>query len=195
MRDVRFVKAGVARALRTLRAAASPAPDDRSCRSRRKWWGCGLRRRPGPPASSRGGDRPLGPGRSGVGAHEPGRVDDRRDARRELEDEPDGGALLGRADRRAGGCGAVSLSKEVGGVVSWRGARCGASVSSRAAVGRWSRRPPWRNSRLPRPRLVLLEPSLPEPRQRRRVEHPPPRNAPECAASPAGRMHVRRFAI
>ena len=43
-------------------------------------------------------------------AHEPGRVDDRRDARRELEDEPDGGALLGRGDRRTRGRGAVPLS-------------------------------------------------------------------------------------
>ena len=42
---------------------------------------------------------PLGKGRAGVGAHEPGSVDHRRDARRELEDEPDGGALLGRGDR------------------------------------------------------------------------------------------------
>ena len=56
-KDVRFVKGGVARAIRTLRAAASPAP-------------------------------------------EPGRVDHRRDAR-ELEDEPDGRALLGRGARRA----------------------------------------------------------------------------------------------
>ena len=31
-----------------------------------------------------------------------------------LEDEPDGRALLGRADRRAAACGAVSLSKVVG---------------------------------------------------------------------------------
>ena len=39
------------------------------------------------------------------------RVDDRRDARRELEDEPDGGALLGRRDRRTRGRGAVPLSR------------------------------------------------------------------------------------
>ena len=51
----------------------------------------------------RAGDRPLGAGRAGVGAHEPGRVDHRRDAGRELEDEPDGGALLGRCRRRARG--------------------------------------------------------------------------------------------
>ncbi len=37
----------------------------------------------------------------GVGAHEPGRVDHRRHARRQLEDEPDGRALLRLRDRRA----------------------------------------------------------------------------------------------
>ena len=45
------------------------------------------------------GDRALGAGRAGVGAHEPGRVDHRRDARRQLEDEPDGRALLRRGNR------------------------------------------------------------------------------------------------
>ena len=42
-----------------------------------------------------------GPRRAGIGAHEPVRVDHRRDAHRELVDEP--GALLGRgaiAERR-----------------------------------------------------------------------------------------------
>ena len=42
----------------------------RRARSRRRWWGCSSRRRRGPPASS--SDRPLGKGRAGVGAHEPG---------------------------------------------------------------------------------------------------------------------------
>ena len=42
--------------------------------------------------------------------HEPGGVDDRRDARRELEDEPDGGALQRRGARRTRGCRTVSLS-------------------------------------------------------------------------------------
>ena len=55
--------------------------------------------RSSPGRRRRAGDRPLGARRAGVGAHEPGRVNDRRDARRELEDEPDGGALLGRGDR------------------------------------------------------------------------------------------------
>ena len=40
MKDVRFVKGGAGRA-RTLRAAANPAADRASCRSRRRWWGCG----------------------------------------------------------------------------------------------------------------------------------------------------------
>ena len=74
----------------------------KSYRSRRRWWGCGLR------AAARAAgverrNRPLGAGRTGVGADEPAGVDHRRDARRELEDEPDGRALLGRGDRRAGG--------------------------------------------------------------------------------------------
>ena len=52
-----------------------------------------------------------GAGRAGVGADEPRRVDHRRDARRELEDEPDGRALLGRGDCRTRGCGAVPLNR------------------------------------------------------------------------------------
>ena len=108
-RDVRFVKGGVARALRTLRAAASPAPEDRVVPLSPKM--VGLRFQAAAPGRRRrAGDRPLGAGRAGVGAHEPGRVNDRRDARRELEDEPDGGALLGRRDRRTRGRGAVPLS-------------------------------------------------------------------------------------
>ena len=107
--DVRFVKGGVARAIRTLRAAANPAPSDRVAPLSPKMVGlrfqaAALGRR------RRAGDRPLGAGGAGVGAHEPGRVDHRRDARRELEDEPDGGALLGRGDRRARGCRAVSVT-------------------------------------------------------------------------------------
>ena len=107
--DVRFVKGGVARALRTLRAAASPAPEDRVVPLSPKM--VGLRFQAA--ARAAGVERVtahLGAGRAGVGAHEPGRVNDRRDARRELEDEPDGGALLGRRDRRTRGRGAVPLS-------------------------------------------------------------------------------------
>ena len=63
------------------------------------------------------------------------RVDHRRDARRELEDKPDGGALLGRADRSRS---ADDLTK-----TPRRG---------RAVPGWSSRRPPGRNSRVrPRP--------------------------------------------
>ena len=51
------------------------------------------------------GDCPFRAGRARVGAHESGRVDHRRDAGRELEDQPDGGALLCRGDggTRCGG--------------------------------------------------------------------------------------------
>ena len=48
-KGVRFVKGGVARALRTLRAVASPAPEDRVVPL---WWGCGSVQQPAPPASS-----------------------------------------------------------------------------------------------------------------------------------------------
>ena len=44
--DVRFVKGGVARAIRTLRAAANPGPTDRVAPLSPKMWGCGSRRRP-----------------------------------------------------------------------------------------------------------------------------------------------------
>ena len=47
------------------------------------------------------GLRALRTGRAGVRADEPGRVDHRRDAGRELEDQPHGGALLRRCDCRA----------------------------------------------------------------------------------------------
>ena len=93
-RDVRFVKDGVARALRTLRAATNPQPggrvvaalaaDDRAAVCRRRQG-----RRPRPPR-----DRPLRTGRPGERAHQPWRLDRRRDARRQLEDLEDGGALL-----------------------------------------------------------------------------------------------------
>ena len=112
--DVRFVKGGVARAIWTLRAAANPAQADRVVPLSPKMVGlrfqaAALGRR------RRAGDRPLGTGGAGVGVDEPGRVDHRRDARRELEDEPDGGALLGRCDRRTRGCGTVPLTLPRGG--------------------------------------------------------------------------------
>ena len=62
--DVRFVKDGVARALRTLRAATNP---------------------------------------------EPGRVDHRRDARRQLENQPHGGALLCRRNRGTRCCRTIPI--------------------------------------------------------------------------------------
>ena len=90
MNDVRFVKDGVARALRTLRAATSPEPGD-----------CALR-------TCRVGD----------GAHEPGCVDHRRDACRQLEDQPHGCPLLCRGNcrtwsRRALPCRSPSLLSHI----------------------------------------------------------------------------------
>ena len=97
--DVRFVKGGVARAIRTLREAMMPKPGDRGRAALAADGGVavhgrGRGRRPRPP-----GDRALGPGRPGVGAHQPRRVDYRRDARRKLENLENGGTLLGRRDR------------------------------------------------------------------------------------------------
>ena len=109
--DVRFVKSGVARAIRTLRAAASPASADRVAPLSPKMVGLRFQAAARPGRRRRARDRPLRARRAGVGAHEPGRVDHRRDARRELEDEPDGRALLGRCNRRARGCGAVPLKQ------------------------------------------------------------------------------------
>ena len=97
--DVRFVKGGVARALCTLRASTSPEPGDRvmplspqmiGLRFTAAGAGC-WRREPG--------HRAFGARRVGVGADEPGRVDHRRDARRQLENQPHGGALLCRRNR------------------------------------------------------------------------------------------------
>ena len=73
--DVRFVKDGVARALRTLRAATSPEPGDRvvpvvGADDRVTVHGGGAGRRYREP-----GHRALWTCRTGVGAHEPRRVD------------------------------------------------------------------------------------------------------------------------
>ena len=97
--DVRFVKDGVARALRTLRAATTPEPGYRVVPLSAQM--IGLRFTAAAQAAGRRepGHRALGAGRAGVGADEPGCVDHRRDARRELEDLTDGGALLRRGDR------------------------------------------------------------------------------------------------
>ena len=107
-RDVRFVKADVAVAVRTLRAVASPGPEDRVVPLSPQM--VGLRFQAAARVGRRrAGERPLGACRSGVGADASRRVDDRCDAGRELEDEPDGGALLVRGDGRARGGGAVPL--------------------------------------------------------------------------------------
>ena len=108
--DVRFVKGGVARAIRTLRAAATPGPADRVAPLSPKMVGLRFQ------AAARAAGvehvtAPLRPRRAGVGTHEPGGVDHRRDAGRELEDEPDGGALQRRGDGRARGRGAVPLKQ------------------------------------------------------------------------------------
>ena len=69
--DVRFVKGDVARALHTLRSAASPSPEDQVVAALAADGGAAI---PGGVAvrRRRAGDRPLGPGRAGVGADEPG---------------------------------------------------------------------------------------------------------------------------
>ena len=90
--DVRFVKGGVARAIRTLRAAASPAPTDRVVPLSPKM--VGLRFQAA--ARAAGVEHvTVHSGRVGLASEltSRGGVDHRRDARRELEDEPDGGAL------------------------------------------------------------------------------------------------------
>ena len=97
--DVRFVKDGVARPPDTARHDESGAERPRGAV-------VGADRRVA--VHSRGAGRrnrepdngPLGAGRVGVGTHEPGRIDHRRDARRELENLADGGPLLCRGDCR-----------------------------------------------------------------------------------------------
>ena len=73
--DVRFVTDGVARAIRTLRAATSPEAGDRvgavvGADGRVAAYGCGAGRR-----CLVSDDRTLGPGRLGVGIDESWRVD------------------------------------------------------------------------------------------------------------------------
>ena len=110
--DVRFVKGGVARAIpdaarghgaeaRRPGRAAVVADGGVAVHGRSR----GRRRRPP-------GDRALGTGRAGVGADQPGRVDHRRHARRQLEDLEDGRALLGRGDHRARRRGTLPVAAE-----------------------------------------------------------------------------------
>ena len=108
-RDVRFVKGDVAGDVRTLRAAASSGPEDRVVPLSPQMVGLRFQ------ASARAaGVEPVTAhsGRVGLATEltSRGGVDDRRDAGRELEDEPNGGALLGRGDGRARGGGAVPLN-------------------------------------------------------------------------------------
>ncbi|MCY4637484.1 MAG: hypothetical protein OXG04_23800 [Acidobacteria bacterium] len=103
--DVRFVKDGAARTVRTLRAATSPDPGDRLVPLSAQMIGLRFTAT----AQTAGVESRVtahsGEGWVGVGTHEPGRVDHGRDACRELEDQPDGGALFCRGDRgtRRGG--------------------------------------------------------------------------------------------
>ena len=101
VKDVRFVKGGVARAIRTLREAMTPKPDDRVVPLSPADGGVAVHGRSRGRRRRAPDDRALGTGRAGVGADQPGSVDHRRHARRHLEDEPDGRALLRRGDRRA----------------------------------------------------------------------------------------------
>ena len=99
LNDVRFVKDGVARALRTLRAATSPELGDRVVPLSAQMVGFAVHGNGGGRRRREPSDCALRAGRAGVGAHEPGRVDHRRDARRELEDPKDGRTLQRRRDR------------------------------------------------------------------------------------------------
>ena len=151
--DVRFVKDGVARALRTLRGTTSPEPgervvplfsaDDRVAVHDR---GAGRRRRV--PS-----DRALGTGRLGERVDEPGRIDHRRDARRKLEDQPHGGALLRRGDRGTRRCCTLPVAAYKGPARGWdlptpptpHGRSAAKPVAGRGAAGRKkSRRHPAR---------------------------------------------------
>ena len=95
-RDVRFVKGAVARALQTLRSASSPAPEDRVVPLSPQMVGLRFQ------AAARAGDRSLGKGGAGVGADDPGRVDDRRWGGRGQDTLVDEGAgSVGRWEARA----------------------------------------------------------------------------------------------
>ena len=118
--DVRFVKDGVARALRTLRAVISPEPGDRVVPLSAQM--IGLRFTAAAQAAGVETRVTAHSGRvgAGVGADEPWRVDHRRDAGRELEDLSDGGTLLRRRDRRAWRCSTVPVVL----IETGRGGRC-----------------------------------------------------------------------
>ncbi len=105
-RDVRFVKDGVARALRTLRTAAGPVPEDQVVPLSPQM--VGLRFAAAARAAGVEAQVTAHSGRVGLASELTSRGASTTDVMLAgLEDEPAGGALLGRADRRAGGCGAV----------------------------------------------------------------------------------------
>ena len=97
------------RALRTLLAATSPEPGDRVVPLSAQMVGLRFTAAAQAAGVESRVDRALGTGRTGVGADESRRVDRRRDARRELEDQPHGGALFCRSDRGTRCCRTVPL--------------------------------------------------------------------------------------
>ena len=107
--DVRFVKNGVARAIRTLRAVTSQAPADRVVPLSAQMIGL----RFAAAATAAGLDRRVTAhsGRVGLASELTSRrgVDDRRDARRQLEDLENGGPLRRRCDRRTRRRGPLSV--------------------------------------------------------------------------------------
>ena len=115
--DVRFVKDGVARALRTQRVATGPEPGDRVVPLSAQM--VGLRFTAAAQAAGVESRVTAHSGRVGVGVNQPGRVDHGRDARRQLEDQPHGGVLLSRCDR---------------------GTRCCRTVPVNGSLRAWSRR-------------------------------------------------------
>ena len=107
-RDVRFVKADVAVAVRTLRAAASPGPEDRVVPLSPQMVGLRFQA-----AARAAGVEPVTAhsGRVGLASELTRRGASTTDVMLagNWEDEPNGGALLVRGDGRARGGGAVSL--------------------------------------------------------------------------------------
>ena len=98
MNDVRFVKDGVARAIRTLRTATSPEPGDRVVPLSAQM--VGLRFTVAAQVAGVESRVTAHSRRVGIGTHEPGRIDHGRDARRRLENLADGGPLFCRGDCR-----------------------------------------------------------------------------------------------
>ena len=98
MRGVRFVKGGVARAIRTLRAAANPAPAARVVPLSPKMVGAAV---PGGGEGRRHRAVTAHSGRVGLASELTSRGASTTDVMLagNWKDEPDGGALLGRDDR------------------------------------------------------------------------------------------------